>query len=173
MAYAARGGSADYFNSPQIGIWFGPDTPLSQTGRDVNTSLGGGIFFRQNLPYRPLKIGIDTSYQYFLSRGVNRLTLWPVYGSLIYRIPINFSLAFQLKAGAGGCYVGIRPDRDSQWDPIGILGFEGSFPAGKYVNIGFRVDYMFIYEGYIKGSKKNGHILNTGITLYFNLGDIW
>jgi hypothetical protein len=53
---------------------------------------------------------------------------------------------------------------------MGMLGFETSFPAGRYINIGLRIDYLFIYESYLPGATRNGHIINSGITLYFNLG---
>ena len=161
----------DYFTRPQVGFWFGPITPVYTTREDVDTNLGGGGFFRYNLPIRTLKIGIDSSYHYFESRGVNTLTLCPVYGNFVYRVPLptKFPVAFQLKAGAGGSYVKIRPDRESQWDPMGMVGIEGSFAAGRVVNIGLRIDYLFIYEGYIEGASRNGHVVNTGITLFFNI----
>lgn len=168
--YAERRDAGDYFLKPQAGLWFGPITPVFTTGQEVDTNLGGGVYFRYNTPFKPLKIGLDTSYQHFNSRGVNELTLWPVYGSFIYRIPIKFALTFQLKAGAGGCSVRIKPDNEQQWDPMGMIGVEGSFPAGKIVNIGLRIDYLFIYESYLKGATRNGHVINTGLTLYFNMG---
>ncbi len=169
-AHAQRKGAADYFLNPQVGLWFGPVTPVYTTADDVDTNLGGGLFFRYNTPYRPLKIGLDGSYQWYSSRGVNSLTLWPVYGSVLYRLPIKFALTFQVKAGAGGCYVKVKPDDVRQWDPMGMVGFETSFPAGKYVNIGLRLEYQYIYEGYIQGARRNGHSVVTGITLYFNVG---
>ena len=161
----------DYFLKPQVGLWFGPITPIYTTGNDVDTNLGGGLFFRYNIPVKSLKAGIDGSYQFFKSRGVNTLSLWPVYGNLLYRLPSfkRFPVRLQLKAGGGASYVKIRPDRVHQWDPMGMLGVEGSFPAGRVLNIGLRIDYLLIFEKHINGSKKNGHIINTGITLYFNL----
>ncbi|MDY6934660.1 MAG: hypothetical protein SVZ03_10630 [Spirochaetota bacterium] len=170
-AYSRRRRGVDYFLKPQLGLWFGPITPVYTTRKYVDTNLGGGIFFRYNSPIKSLKYGIDGSYQYFESKGVNTLSLWPVYGSLIYRAPVikQFPLKFQFKVGAGTSYVKIRPDRDHQWDPVGMLGFEGSFPAGKILNIGLRVDYLLIYEEHIDGASRNGHILNTGITVYFNI----
>jgi hypothetical protein len=168
------GREIDYFNKPQIGIWFGIITPLYTTRSQVSTSLGGGGFLRIFTPLDNLKFGLDSSYQYYTPKpdnGVNTLTLVPVYGNLLYRIPLpaKIPLIFQLKAGAGGCWVKIRPDRESQWDPMAMAGFEGSFAAGRTINIGFRVDYLLIYEQYIKGAKRNGHVLNTGLTLYFNI----
>ncbi len=168
-AYAERR-EADYFARPQIGLWFGPVTPVFDTNQVLDTNLGGGLFFRYNTPYRPLKMGIDGSYQYFPSKGVNSLAMWPVYGSLLYRIPIKFALMLQLKAGAGGSHMEMKPDGISQWEPMFTLGFEGSFPAGRIINIGFRIDYIYVYEGYIKGAQRGGHIVNTGITLFFNVG---
>jgi hypothetical protein len=164
----------DYFNRPQVGIWFGVLTPVYTTYDQVSTSLGGGGFFRFNTPLDNLKIGLDSSYQFYDAKpkgGVNTLTLVPVYGNFVYRIPLpaKIPLIFQLKAGGGGCWVKIRPDRVSQWDPMAMAGFEGSFAAGRTINIGFRVDYLLIYEQYIKGAKRNGHVVNTGLTLYFNI----
>ncbi len=170
----AFGREIDYFNKPQIGIWFGILTPVYTTRSQVSTSLGGGGFFRYNSPFDNLKIGLDSSYQFYTAKpddGVNTLTLVPVYGNFLYRIPLpaKIPLIFQLKAGAGGCWVKIRPDRVSQWDPMAMAGFEGSFAAGRRINIGFRIDYLLIYEQHIKGAKRNGHVLNTGLTLYFNI----
>ncbi|HPK44771.1 MAG TPA: hypothetical protein PLV62_07310, partial [Spirochaetota bacterium] len=36
----------DYFLKPQIGIWFGPVTPVFSTADDVDTDLWGGGFMR-------------------------------------------------------------------------------------------------------------------------------
>ncbi|OHD65654.1 MAG: hypothetical protein A2176_13510 [Spirochaetes bacterium RBG_13_51_14] len=166
FAYKER---KDYFSKPQIGGWFGPVTPLGETGKWVETNLGGGIFARYTLPYRFLKIGVDTSYQKYKSKGVNELQFVPVYGNLVFQIPVDFPVRFQFKAGVGAGYLYLKPDDLDQWDPIFMGGFEVSFPAGRIVNIGLRIDYIYIYEGYIKGSKYGGHILNTGIQLYFNI----
>lgn len=161
---------ADYFLKPQVGIWFGPVTPVFSTADDVDTALWGGGFVRFNVFSLPLKVGFDSSYEHFKSEGVKELTVIPVYGNVLWRLPIDMPIAFQLKAGAGSAKVTIQPDNASQWDPLGMLGFELSFPAGKWINIGLRIDYLFIYEGYIKGASKNGHIINTGLTLYLNIG---
>jgi len=166
--YAVRDPS-EYFNRPQIGAWFGPITPIATTSSLVNTALGGGVFFRYPTPLHLFKVGLDSSYQNFKSRGVNELTLVPVYGNLLFLIPIDLPLRFQLKAGAGGCYVYVKPDKVAQWDIMFMAGFEMSFPAGRLVNIGLRIDYIFLYEDYLNGASKNGHIINAGITLYFNI----
>jgi len=161
---------ADYFLKPQTGIWFGPVTPVFSTADDVDTALWGGGFVRFNILSLPLKIGFDSSYEHFKSEGVKELTVIPVYGNILWRLPFDMPLAFQLKAGAGSAKVTIEPEGLQQWDPLGMLGFELSFPAGKWINIGLRIDYLFIYEGYIQGASKNGHIINTGLTLYLNIG---
>ena len=166
----ARRKSQDFFLKPQAGVWFGPITPVYTTSEDVETRLGGGVFARYNLPWAPLKLGVDASYQHFKSQGVKELTLWPVYGNLLFRLPINLPLAFQFKLGAGGSSVEIQPEDQRQWDPLFMVGVEGSFPAGKWVNIGLRIDYLLIYEKHIEGAQRNGNIVNTGITLYLNIG---
>jgi len=159
----------DYFSKPQIGGWFGPVTPFGEISKRVETNLGGGLFVRFTLPYRYLKIGVDSSYQQFKSKGVNELQFIPLYGNLLFQIPVDFPVRFQFKGGAGAGYLNLKPDKLTQWDPIFMAGFEVSFPAGRIVNIGLRIDYIYIYEWYIKGSKHGGHVLNTGIQLYFNI----
>lgn len=167
----ARSRRSDPFEKPQLGIWFGPVTPVYTTDDDLDTYLGGGLFLRTNSFIRGIKIGLDSSYQFFRSQGVNELTMIPVYGSLIYRLPINMPLAFQLKAGGGGARLSMRPDEVTVWEPLFMVGFETSFPAGRIFNIGLRIDYLFIYEQHIEGATQNGHIVNAGITLFFNLGE--
>lgn len=159
----------DYFLKPQFGIWFGPITPIYTTREEVDTNLGGGIYFRYNTPWNSLKIGLDASYQKFTSQSDNRLYLLPVYGNFIYLLPIKLPIRFQLKAGAGSCYIHMKPDDVKQWEPVFMTGWEFSFPAGRIVNIGLRIEYLYIYEQYINRATKNGHVINSGLTLYFNL----
>ncbi len=166
FAYQER---KDYFSKPQFGGWFGPVTPVGDLAKRVETNLGGGAFFRFTFPWPYLKFGIDSSYQKFKSKGVNELQFVPVFGNILFQIPVEFPVRFQFKAGAGGGWLSVKPDNKNGWDPIFMGGFEVSFPAGRIVNIGLRIDYIYIYEGYIKGSKNGGHIINTGIQLYFNI----
>lgn len=165
----AFGARVDHFLKPQVGIWFGPVTPILSTAELVDISLGGGAFYRHNLPVHSLKLGLDTSYQQFGSDGVNELTFVPVYGSLLYLLPLDFPVRFQLKAGFGGAWIHIEPDDVSQWDPMYMLGIEISFPAGRRFNIALRLDYNCIYEKHISGAGRNGHIFTTGISVYMNL----
>ena len=166
-AFALRS-RKDYFLNPQVGLWFGPITPVYHTRDDVDTDLGIGLFFRHNFFWKPLKIGLDASYQPYESKGINELTLIPVYGNFLYLLPLDLPVRFQLKAGSGGCYVKAMPDDHSQWDPLFMTGVEISFPAGRIVNIALRIDYLYIFEGYIDGADYGGHVINTGISIYFN-----
>jgi hypothetical protein len=167
-AYAIRS-RKDYFLKPQVGIWFGPITPVYTTEEHLDAAIGAGIFVRYNTPWRLLKIGLDTSYHKFESDGVNELTTIPVYGNLIYLLPLNWPVKIQLKAGAGSGYVHMMPDDSSQWDPVFMAGAEISFPAGRLINIGLRIDYIHFYEGYADNYKEGGHIVNAGLSLYFNI----
>jgi len=155
----------DYFLKPQVGLWFGPITPVGTTADLVDTNLGVGGFFRYNTPFKSLKVGFDTSYQHYKSRGVNDLTVVPLYGSAVYLIPLDFPVRFQAKAGFGTSWVSVKPDNVSQWDPVLMLGTEISFPAGRTVNIGLRLEYLYLIEK----AGAGGHLFNTVITLYFNL----
>ena len=160
----------DYFLKPQVGIWFGPVTPVGVTAESLEANLGGGAFMRYNLPWRYLKVGADISYQFFeQEQGVNKMHLVPIYGNFIFLFPLSTPIKIQAKLGAGSAFMHIQPDNASRWDPIFVFGGEFSFPAGRFFNIGLRVDYIHIYEGYLKGSKVDGHIVNAGIALYFNL----
>ena len=165
----ARKKRKEYFTRPQVGAWFGPITPLGKTAELVETALGGGVFARINTPYRFIKIGLDASYQKYESKGVNELTFVPAYFSLIYLLPIDLPVRFQLKGGLGVGYLYLLPDKKDQWDPVFTVGLEISFPAGRIVNIGLRMDYIYIFERYKKNSESEGHILNIGVMVYFNI----
>lgn len=164
----------DYFFKPQIGGWFGPVTPLGETDKLVDVNLSGGIFFRYNLPsshvvFRYFKLGVDASYQRYRSRGLIDMHFAPLYGSLIGLLPVDIPIKIQLKFGAGAGYFYVRPDRLEQWDPIIVPGLELSFPAGRLVNIGLRLDYIYVDQSYVREGAEPGHFLNIGVTLYFNL----
>lgn len=163
---------------PQIGIWFGPVTPVPGTKiSDVlTTSLGGGMFFRGNLPSNTLRTEIGFSYSYYTSRTVARLHSIPVYGALVYTLPINLPLSFHVKAGAGGNFLRNYPEGAKNWLPAGYLGFETSFPAGRLINIGVRADYFLVYEQHLSPPANNpnyqlynAHFLNFGLMVNFNL----
>jgi len=159
----------DYFFKPQVGLWFGPTTPIFDTADLVDNNLGIGTFIRYNTPFHPLKIGVETAYEYFSSRGVNKLYFVPVYGNFLYLLPLNLPIKIQAKGGLGGAWMKIIPDDESRWNPIVNTGVEFSFPAGRTFNIGLRIDYFYIYEGYLKNSIMNGHIINSGIQVFINI----
>lgn len=167
----ARSRRSDPFEKPQLGIWFGPVSPIYITDEDLDTYLGGGVFLRTNSFIKGIKIGVDSSYQFFRSQGINELTMIPLYGNLLYRLPINMPLVFQLKMGMGGARLFFRPDDVTVWEPLFMCGFETSFPAGRVFNIGFRIDYLLIYENYIGNASRNGHFINMGITVFLNIGE--
>ncbi|MCL2155355.1 MAG: hypothetical protein FWH53_06795 [Leptospirales bacterium] len=159
----------NYYLKPQIGLWYGPISPIMNTADNLDSALGGGIFFRYNLPYNPLKIGLESSYQSFDSKGVNELRFIPVYANLLYLLPIDIPIKIHIKGGAGVCNIYMKPDRVKQWDAMFMFGGELSFPAGRRVNIALRIDYINIYEKYKPESKVDGHFINAGISVYFNL----
>lgn len=163
---------------PQIGIWFGPVTPVpgSKLAEVLTTSLGGGMFLRGNLPSNTLRTEIGASYSYYTSRTVARLHSIPVYGALVYTLPINLPLQFHIKGGAGGNFLRNYPEGARNWLPFGYAGFETSFPAGRLVNIGVRADYYFVYEKHLSPPANNpdyqiynGHFFNFGLMVNFNL----
>lgn len=165
----AAGTRKKYFSKPQIGIWYGPIAPLFETDDYLDPALGGGAFFRYNLPVDSLKLGVESSYQQYDSEGIYEMRLIPVYGNLLWLLPVNLPIRFQLKAGAGLCKITMEPDDIDQWEPMFMAGTEISFPAGKLANIALRLDYMMLYEEYMDGATENGHFFNAGISLYFNL----
>lgn len=157
-----------YFNKPQLGIWYGPVTPVFETGELLEPDMGVGLFFRYNLPFESVKLGLDTSYQEYKSTGVNELTMVPVYLNALYLLPFDLPVRLQGKAGAGMCSLYMEPDKINQWEPMFMAGAEVSFPAGKLANIAMRVDYIFIYEKYMNDATENGYFINAAISLYFN-----
>jgi len=159
----------NYYLKPQAGLWYGPISPVMSTADNLESSLGGGIFFRYNLPYEPMKIGIDSSFQRYKSKGVNEVMFFPVYANLLYQLPLDIPLKIHVKGGAGFCRIYMKPDSVNQWDGMFVLGSEVSFPAGRRVNIALRIDYINIYEKYKKDATVNGNFVNAGIAIYFNL----
>ncbi|AFM12021.1 hypothetical protein [Turneriella parva] len=177
-ALSAQVESEQWRFKPQLGLWFGPVTPVPNTRiADVlTTSLGGGLFFRGNLPTNTLRTEIGFSYSYYTSRTVARLHSIPVYGALVYTLPINLPLSFYVKVGGGGNFLRNYPEGSKNWLPAGYLGFETSFPAGRLINIGVRADYFFVYEQYLSPPPNNpnyeihnAHFLNFGLMVNFNL----
>lgn len=160
---------SDNFLRPQIGLYFGPATPLFELQDTVNASLGGGVFVRGNTAWDLLKLGADVGYQKHDSDGVNSLSVVPMFANAVFLLPFRFPVHFQLKLGGGYARIWTEPDGKDQFDPLIVAGFEASFPAGRIINFGMRLDYMVLYEEHIDGAKYNGYILNSMLTMYFNL----
>lgn len=162
----------------QIGLWFGPVTPIpgSALSNVLDTNIGGGIFFRANIPTNDWLLEVGGSYSYYNSKTAALLHMAPVYGAMNYRLPINLPITIFAKLGAGGAYVKSMPDDKENWHPGALAALEGSFPAGKWVNIGIRLDYWFLYEKHVKPPPNisnytvvNAHLLNFGLMVNFNL----
>ncbi|MDH5716165.1 MAG: hypothetical protein OEZ22_00840 [Spirochaetia bacterium] len=162
----------------QIGIWFGAVTPFpgSQLSDVLNTYLGGGLFYRVNLPFETLKTEVCSSYSYYDSDKTEGLHAIPMYAALSYMLPLELPVSFQAKSGLGAVYLKNNPENNSNTHPMWFSGLEMSFPAGKYVNIGLRADYYFVYEKYLKPPEENpnmkiinGHFFNLGLMVNFNI----
>ena len=100
----------------------------------------------------------------------------PTYLALAYILPINLPLTFQAKLGGAANYVQNKPELKHNTHPAALIGTEISFPAGKWVNIGLRIDYYFVYEGHVSapaGASNfnivNGQFFNFGLMVNFNL----
>lgn len=163
---------------PQLGIWFGPVTPVpgSALSERLKTNLGGGTFFRINLPSDTWRSEIGISYSYYNSDGPEALHSVPFYGAAVYKMPFDLPITTQSKLGFGGMYMQNRVNHRHNTHPMALLGFELSFPAGKWVNIGVRADYYFVYEKHVDPPETmpdfkmiNGHFLNFGLMVNFNL----
>lgn len=163
---------------PQIGLWFGPVTPFpgSAIAETLKTNLGGGMFFRMNLPSNTWRTELGFSYSNYGSDGPESLDSVPAYLAVAYTIPVDLPLKFQAKLGGGANWVQNHPELKHNTHPALFAGTEISFPAGKWVNIGLRTDYYFVYEKHIDPPAENpnmkiinGHFLNFGLMVNFNL----
>lgn len=159
-----------YFYMSQVGVWFGPITPLGDTDEHIDTNLGGGAFFRYQLPWNILKLGFDVSYQEYNSLGINSLQMVPMRLEALFYLPFKkLPVNLQVKVGAGAAYLHPMPRDIHTVDPLIVAGFEISFPAGRIVNIGARIEYMYLIEFFNDPNAKGGHFLNAGISIYFNI----
>ncbi|MDH4261912.1 MAG: hypothetical protein OEV78_02580 [Spirochaetia bacterium] len=164
----------DYQLHPIIGAWFGVIAPFPGTelAPILNTALGGGAFFRLNVPSDSFLVETGASYYNLQSNFTGQLTMVPGYVALVYKLPVDFALSFYFKGGAGSGYFANKPEGNGGFLPVFYGGFETAFPAGKVVNIGARFDYYMIYETWMKpqaGYKMiNGHFFNIAIMVNFN-----
>jgi hypothetical protein len=131
----------------EVGGWVGAGNPFpgTKTIQLLDTTLGGGAYFRMPFPYI-FYTEIGTSYAVYLSKSERGLTTIPLYAALAYRIPLELPIQFFIKAGGGQAYVVARPSDTARWDPLIYGGLEASFIAGKRIRIGVRLDYNQIRE---------------------------
>jgi hypothetical protein len=164
------GGQRNKFHSNQVGVWFGPISPLGFTDDYLDSNLGGGVFMRFQLPWEILKLGFDVSYQEYTSTGVINLKTVPIRFEALFWLPFKkIPVNIQVKVGAGASYIYAFPRNTHTVDPLFLVGFELSFPAGRVVNIGARVEYMYFLEAHIKPTALGAHFLNVGVSIYFNI----
>ncbi|MEM7180960.1 MAG: hypothetical protein AAF518_08600 [Spirochaetota bacterium] len=132
----------------ELGFWLGASNPFpgSDTARVLNTDLGLGFFgrFQWKNPYWFTEIGGSVSnYQ---SRTEAGLTALPIFAAIDYKLQADLPVSVFLKGGGGTAYVVARPANVAKWNPMGYLGSEISFVAGKKIRIGLRLDYHHIFE---------------------------
>lgn len=162
----------------QAGIWFGPVTPFpgSEISDYLNTYLGGGLFYRIALPSNTWMTEVGISYSYYQSDTTAALDSVPFYTAIVYKLPFELPVDINAKAGLGGNFLMVYPEEKYNTFPLFFSGFEMSFPAGKWVNIGLRADYYFVYEKYldppedaVNYKKINGHFFNLGLMVNVNI----
>ena len=162
----------------EIGICFGPTLvfPGTNLADKLNTSLGGGLFFRINLPNNTFRTEIGSSIHYYTSDGEATLTSIPTYIAESYSLPIDLPLLFQIKLGFGFDYLLNFPEKNKAIHPALFSGFEMSFPAGKVVEIGIQINYYFTIESYLSPPidnpnfvLHNGHFISLGLMVNFNV----
>lgn len=162
----------------QVGIWFGPVTPLPGTEISdfLDTYLGGGGFYRIALPSNELMTELGVSYSYYTSDTTAALASTPLYAALAYKLPFNLPVEFHAKAGVCANILKVYPEKKYNTLPAFLGALEMSFPAGKWVNIGLRSDYYFVYEKYldppgdaVNYKMINGHFFNLGLMVNINL----
>lgn len=169
--------SEPHNNKLQIGGWFGPVSPFPGTSLSdvLNINLGGGMFARAGKDAWHIEAG--TQYHYYPSDGPEALHATTIYSMYAHELPFNLPISMTLGAGGGGMYAINRPERAENWLPAFIAGYEFSFPAGSWVNIGLRLDYILAWEKHLSPpagadpSYKvvNGHFFQAGLMVNFNL----
>ncbi|TGK24455.1 hypothetical protein EHQ05_16175 [Leptospira yasudae] len=140
----------------EIGVWLGASNPWpgTETQKYLDTTLGGGFFFRIPWPWI-FYLEMGAFYANYLSATERALTTIPVYIALGYKIPIDLPISFILRAGGGEAFVVARPSNTSRWDPMMLVGLETSFVAGKKIRIGIRIDYNKIYESQLDAPEES------------------
>ncbi|MDH4200512.1 MAG: hypothetical protein OEV66_09050 [Spirochaetia bacterium] len=167
----------DFRLQPVLGLWFGPiaAVPGTELSTIFNTSLSAGFFARLNIPSDNFLMETGIFYSQLNSDLNAKLLTLPAYMAAVYKLPVDFALSFYFKGGAGMGFFQNQPENHGGFLPVFFGGFETSFPAGKFINIGVRFDYFMIYETWMNPPTNtsnvkmvNGHIFNVGIMANFN-----
>lgn len=165
-----------------LGFWFGPVAPIPGTklADELGTYLGGGGFARIDLPITGFKVESGISANDYRSDAISKLFTAPLYVAFVYKVPLQVQLELLFKLGGGAVYLSNYPEEHENIIPLGFVGVELSFAAGRRARVGIRMDYNLLYEQHLSippGAPSNfqlinGHMLNIGLQLSFRVGKI-
>ena len=162
----------------KAGFWLGPIMPVPGTllSTTLGVEVGGGGFFRFNFPSDTLMIEVQASYQKYLAYDIASLQVIPFGVGLTYKLPIDFSVDFYVRATGGAAHLTALPSGKTNTLPMANFGLEFSFPTGPGVNVGMRIDYTFVYESFLSPPAgavdyklTDGHFLSFGLMLNFDI----
>ena len=126
--------------------------PGSELGDILKHSLGFGFFYRTEWT-ESIKSEVGISCTSLESNLSQELLFIPVHLSMIYKLPLESRLQFNLKGGLGSSYFEVEPANVSGWDPFLLLGFEVSILAAQSLRIGMHFDYFYIYEQHLDAPR--------------------
>lgn len=133
-------------------IAFSIDISAARPGSEwediVDPNLGFGLFYRTQWP---AALYSEAGFLWALLGGdyTHRIRMIPFYAALGYRLPLESRLDMLMKAGLGSAYLKVEPHSLSGWDPFLLLGLELSILAARYLRIGVRLDYLYLYEKHL------------------------
>ena len=160
------------------GVWLGPVMPVpgSPLSSVLETDVAGGGFFRFNFPSNEWMLEIQASYQKYSAYDISSVELIPFGAGITYKLPIDFSIDFFVRATLGAVYATTTPSGKSNILPMGNFGVEFSFPTGPMLNVGMRIEYLFVYESYLSPpagavnyTVTDGHFFNFGLMVNFEI----
>lgn len=133
----------------EIGMWLGGSFPFPSTPYDdvLDSNVGGGMFYRISWPWI-FYTEFGFSYTTYFSETTQLLVSAPVYGALVYPLPLPFRLQVMAKLGAGASYLEVRPQNRNGWDPMIYGGLEMSLLASRRFRVGLRLDADYIIDSH-------------------------
>jgi hypothetical protein len=139
---------SDYLRH-EIGLWLGGSFPFPASEYDavLDSNVGGGMFYRVNWPW-VFYSEFGFSYTTYFSQTTQQLVAAPVYGALVYPIPLPFRLQVFAKLGGGATYLEVRPQNRNGWDPTIYGGLEMSLLASRRFRVGLRLDANYIIDSH-------------------------